>query len=107
MTADSLELLAAARRRVEAAWRDGYAYTKADIMLDDLIAAYLWPRTLFEGNVDRRERLMTALDEVNGRFGKFTVVPAAQGFRREWRMRAENRSPAWTNRFEEMPVVKM
>ena len=106
MTADSLELLAAARRGVETAWRDGYASTKAGIMLDDLIAADLRPRTLFEGNVDRRERLMTALDEVNGRFGKFTAVPVAQGFRREWRMRAENRSPAWTTRIEELPVVK-
>ncbi|MBB4050142.1 DNA polymerase V [Sphingomonas zeae] len=106
MTADSLELLAAARRGAEAAWRDGFAYTKAGIMLDDLVSADLRPRTLFEGNVERRDRLMTALDEVNGRFGKFTAVPAAQGFRREWRMRAENRSPAWTTRIEEVPVVQ-
>ena len=105
MTADSLELLAAARRGVEAAWRDGYAYTKAGIMLDDLVAAELRPRTLFEGDVERRDRLMTALDEVNGRFGKFTAVPAAQGFRRDWKMRAENRSPAWTTRIDEVPVV--
>ncbi|MHA0329544.1 DUF4113 domain-containing protein [Sphingomonas melonis] len=34
-----------------------------------------------------------------------TAVPAAQGFRREWRMRAENRSPAWTTRIEDVPVV--
>ncbi|WP_296221295.1 DUF4113 domain-containing protein, partial [uncultured Sphingomonas sp.] len=105
MTADSLELLAAARRGVEAAWRDGYAYTKAGVMLDDLIAADLRPRTLFEGDVERRDRLMTALDEVNSKFGRFTAVPAAQGFRREWKMRAESRSPAWTTRIDEVPVV--
>lgn len=105
MTADSLELLAAARRGVEAAWRDGFAYTKAGIMLDDLVGADERPRTLFEGDVGRRERLMTALDEVNGRFGKFTAVPAAQGFRREWKMRAENRSPGWTTRIDEVPLV--
>jgi DNA polymerase V len=106
ITAGSLELLAAARRGVEAAWRDGYAYTKAGIMLDDLIAAELRPRTLFEGDTDRRDRLMTALDEVNGKFGKFTAVPAAQGFRRDWKMRAENRSPAWTTRIDEVPLVR-
>jgi len=105
MTADSLELLAAARRGVEAAWRDGPAYTKAGIMLDDLVAEEQRPRTLFEGDVDRRARLMTALDEVNGRFGRFTAVPAAQGFAREWRMRAEAKSPAWTTRIAEVPVV--
>lgn len=48
---------------------------------------------------------MTALDEVNGRFGRFTAVPAAQGFRREWKLRAENRSPAWTTRIEDVPMV--
>lgn len=106
MTADSLELLAAARRGVEAAWRNGYAYTKAGIMVDDLVTAELRPRTLFEGDVERRDRLMTALDEVNGRFGQFTAVPAAQGFRRDWKMRAENRSPAWTTRIDEVPLVR-
>ena len=48
MTADSLELLAAARRGLEAAWREGFAYSKAGVMLDDLVAAELRPRTLFE-----------------------------------------------------------
>jgi DNA polymerase V len=107
MTGDSLELLAAARRGVEAAWRDGFAYTKAGIMLDDLVAAELRPKTLFEGDVDRRTRLMTALDEVNGRFGRFTAVPAAQGFKREWKTRVDSKSPAWTTRVGEVPVVSV
>ena len=106
MTADSLELLAAARRGVEASWRDGFEFSKAGIMLDDLIAADRRPRTLVEGATERRERLMTALDDVNGRFGKFAAVPAAQGFRRDWKMRSENKSPAWTTRLDEVPVVR-
>jgi DNA polymerase V len=105
MTDDSLELLAAARRGVEAAWRDGHAYTKAGIMLDDLVPADLRPRTLFEGDVERRGRLMTALDEVNGRFGRFTAVPGAQGFHRGWKARSDSKSPAWTTRIDEVPVV--
>jgi len=48
MTNDSLELIAAARRGAEKAWRDGYAYTKAGIMLDDLLSEDERPRTLFE-----------------------------------------------------------
>jgi hypothetical protein len=106
MTSDSLELIAAARRGAESAWRDGYGYTKAGIMLDDLIAADLRPRTLFEGDTEKRTRLMGALDDINGRFGRFTAVPAAQGFKREWKMRAESRSPAWTTRLDEVPVVR-
>ena len=106
MTADSLELIAAARRGVEAAWRDGYAYAKAGVLLDDLIEADRRPRTLFETDVERRERLMQALDDVNGKFGRFTAVAATQGFRQEWKMRSANRSPGWTTRIEEVPVVR-
>ena len=105
MTADSLELLAAARRGVEAGWRDGHAYSKAGIMLDDLVAAEQRPRTLFEADPQRRARLMEAMDAVNGRFGKLTLVPAAQGFRRDWKARSDSRSPAWTTRIEEVPIV--
>jgi DNA polymerase V len=101
-----LELIAAARRGAERGWRDGYAYTKAGIMLDDLVAAELRPKTLFEGDTDKRDRLMAALDKVNGRFGRFAAVAGAQGFKREWRMRAENKSPAWTTRLEEVPVAR-
>jgi DNA polymerase V len=106
MTNDSLELIAAARRAAERAWRDGYAYTKAGVMLDDLIAADTRPRTLFEGDTAKRDRLMGALDEINGRFGTWTAVTASQGFRREWKLRSEMRSPAWTTSIAEVPTVR-
>jgi DNA polymerase V len=106
MTNDSFELIAAARRGVEHGWRDGYAITKAGIMLDDLVAAELRPRTLFEGDTDKRDRLMGALDSVNSRFGRFAAVPATQGFKRDWKMRADMKSPAWTTRIEDVPCVR-
>ena len=106
MTNDSFELIAAARRGVEHGWRDGYAITKAGIMLDDLVAAELRPRTLFEGDTDKRDRLMGALDSVNSRFGRFAAVPATQGFKRDWKMRADMKSPAWTTRIEDVPRVR-
>lgn len=52
-------------------------------MLDDLIAAELRPRTLIEGGTEKRTKLMSALDEINGKFGRSTAVPAAQGFKRK------------------------
>jgi DNA polymerase V len=106
MTNDSFELIAAARRGVEHGWRDGYAITKAGIMLDDLVAAELRPRTLFEGDTEKRDRLMAALDSVNSRFGRFAAVPATQGFKRDWKMRADMKSPAWTTRIEDVPPVR-
>lgn len=106
MTSDGLTLLAYARRGVERAWRDGYGITKAGVMLEDLTEEHLRPRTLFEDHGDRRSRLMLAMDEVNGRFGKFTAVPAVQGFKREWSARSEARSPNYTTRIAEVPAVR-
>lgn len=108
MTSDSLELLAAARKGITSAWRDGFAFNKAGIILEDLIAAGARPITLFENSEEseRRDRLMGALDELNGRFGKFTAVPGTQGFKRPWRMRATAKSPCWTTRIEDVPRVK-
>lgn len=107
MTSDGLELLALARRLTERRWRrDGaYAYIKAGIMLDDLVSEAGRPRTLFEGDQDKRARLMSAIDSINNKHGRWTAVPAVQGFKREWKMRAENRSPAYTTRIEDAPVV--
>lgn len=106
MSNDSLELIDAARRGAEHAWRDGFGITKAGIMLDDLIAAELRPRTLFEGDAERRGRLMAALDEINGRFGRFSAVTASQGFKRDWKARSEMKSPAYTTRLAEVPTVR-
>jgi nucleotidyltransferase/DNA polymerase involved in DNA repair len=69
MSSDSFELIAAARRAAEKAWRDGYAYTKAGILLDDLLLEDERPRTLFEADTTKRDRLMGALDAINGKFG--------------------------------------
>ncbi|MBD8701624.1 Y-family DNA polymerase [Sphingomonas sp. CFBP 13714] len=106
MSNDSFELIAAARRVAEKAWRDDYAYTKAGILLDDLLAEAERPRTLFEADMAKRDRLMGALDAINDKFGTWTAVTATQGFKREWKLRSEMRSPAWTTKIADVPVVR-
>lgn len=106
MTNDGLTLLSYARRGVESAWREGYGITKAGVMLEDLIEADRRPRTLFEEDNGKRDRLMVAMDRVNGRFGKFSAVPASQGFKREWKARADKKSPNYTTRIAEVPTVR-
>jgi len=107
MTADSLELLAAALRGVEAAWRDGFAYTKAGIMLDDLVAADERPRTLFEGDVGRRasgaaddgaRRGQRKVREVHGGSGRAGL---------QTRLEDAGREPltGLDDRLEEVPLV--
>lgn len=50
---------------------------------------------------------MVALDACNERFGHGTVVPGSTGFaqRRDWSTKFEMRSPRYTTRLAELPVI--
>ena len=106
MSDDTRALVAAARRCVEAAWKDGFAYAKAGVILDDLRRREDAPRTLFEAEDSRAAALMRAMDGLNARYGRHAVFPAAMGIRRSWRQRAEHRSPRYTTRLSDLPVLR-
>jgi len=106
MTSDTRELVAAAGRCLEAAWRDGFAYAKAGVLLDDLLAPGAAPPCLFAAPRPGSAALMAAVDQVNARFGRGAVFPAAVGLERAWAQRAAHRSPRYTTRVGELPVVR-
>lgn len=111
MSNDTFDLVRATRMCVDKAWKgdrsgNGYAYTKAGVMLDDLIKEELAPQLLFEFERPRDARLMAALDAVNDRFGKKKLVVGSEGFRRPFEAKAEMRSPRYTTRLADVPVVK-
>jgi DNA polymerase V len=53
----------------------------------------------------RSDRLMAVMDAINGEFGREMLRSGSSGFKKRWAMRAENRSPRYTTRWDELPVV--
>ncbi|KQI69195.1 DNA repair protein [Loktanella sp. 3ANDIMAR09] len=110
MSSDTFDLVAAAKRCALAAWpkidTQRFGFTKAGIMLDDLLPFEDRPRTLFDSVKPTSPALMSALDDVNGRFGKKTMVLASEGMKRSWQLRADHRSPRYTTRLTDLPVVR-
>jgi len=110
MSSDTLDLVDAARRCAQAAWPKPqagvYGFTKAGIMLNDLLRSEDRPRTLFDVQKPKSPALMNALDQVNNRFGKKTMVLASEGMQRPWQLRADHRSPRYTTRLSDLPVVR-
>ncbi|GGA64370.1 umuC protein [Pelagibacterium lentulum] len=104
-SADTFELIEAARCGAQAIFREGYRYAKAGVIMDDLIPAGSGIRPLFPArDRDKSERLMTALDAVNAVFGRGTMVPAGVGInKREWQTKFDRRSPRYTTRLDELP----
>ncbi len=105
-TNDTSELVAGALRIAETIWRDGFRYSKAGIICNELTAACAGQRSLFAGTRPRDPRLMTAMDGLNQRMGRGTVYPAAAGVIRRWSLKAEYHSPKFTTRWTELPVAK-
>tara|TARA_R100001377_G_scaffold15358_1_gene7829 strand:+ start:94 stop:435 length:342 start_codon:yes stop_codon:yes gene_type:complete len=110
MSSDTFDLVEAARRCAEAGWpkseAGNFGFTKAGIMLNDLVRFEGRPQTLFDQARPKSSALMKTLDDVNDRFGKKTMVLASEGVRQAWRLRADHRSPRYTTRMEDLPVVR-
>lgn len=62
--------------------------------------------TLFEVPKPQSQALMSALDQVNNRFGKKTMVLASEGMKRSLHLWADHRSPRYTTRISDLPVVR-
>lgn len=104
---DTLALTAAALKGLAAIYRPGYRYKKAGVMLTLLSDKAARQTTLFDDPVAREksERLMATMDAINREFGRGMVRAGASGVVQRWAMRSENRSPRYTTRWDELPVV--
>lgn len=108
MSSDTFDLVQAARRCAQAAWPKigTFGFTKAGVMLDDLVPVEDRPLTLFDTMRPKSAELMAALDAVNDRFGKQTMVLGSEGVTRAWKLRSDHRSPRYTTRLSDLPVVR-
>lgn len=106
-TDDTRVLAAAAQRGLEAIYRPGYAYSKAEVLLMDLRQRGEYTEDLFApAPRPGAERLMAVLDKINAREGRGTIrlgrVPSSP----DWGMRRELMSPRYTTRWGELMVVR-
>lgn len=88
-------------------YQPGQRYQGAGVMLMDLS-----PTDQAQGDCwtawedERTARWLAVLDHINARWGARTLRLAREGFQQPWAMRQKNRSPAYTTRWENLPVVR-
>ena len=106
-TDDTLMLTAAALAGLEVIYRSGYRYKKAGVMLTLLSDKQARQASIFDNLVvtQRSTKLMAALDTINRDHGHGMVRSGVSGFTQRWAMRNENRSPRYTTRWDELPIV--
>lgn len=112
-TADSRELLQTASQLLRRVWRDGYNYHKAGVMLGEFTPHDIEQPDLFESEAAsgasrqtaKDQDLMDTIDTLNQRC-RGAVYLASQGRPdASFQMRREHLSPAYTTRWEDLPVV--
>ena len=105
-TSSTPKVIEAAMRALDAAWSDGFLYKKAGVLLLDLADPASLPRDLFAPPPDKQSlALMTALDAANRRFGRDAVTLGLAARNAPWMARQGRRSPCYTTRWDDVPIV--
>jgi len=105
-TDDTRVLAAAAIRGLDAIYRPGYAYSKAEVLLQDLRQRGEFTADLFaQAPRPGADRLMAVVDRINAREGRGAVrlgrIPAAPA----WAMKREMMSKRYTSRWDKLMIV--
>lgn len=105
---DTLQLLRAAQAGLQRIFRPGFAYQKAGIVLTELIPVAQRPRTLFDDPAAqaRSRSLMRTLDSINAKMGSHSLRLLGEGWDKNWRMRRERMSQAYTTNWDEIAVAR-
>jgi DNA polymerase V len=106
-TDDTRQLVNVALWALKQIYKPNYNYAKAGVMLSELVPARGVQTDLFsevQAN-PKSSVLMSAMDSINQKLGRETIKLASEGFRRPWKMKQENKSPGYTTKWTEVPVV--
>ena len=89
-------------------YRRGYAYKKAGVVATHIMQESDVVHSLFEDSqaTEREHRISSALDAINGTFGRGTVKLAAQGSGRI-KSASEKQSPHYTTLWDDLPKVSV
>jgi DNA polymerase V len=109
-TSDSAHITQTACAILKHIYRPGYKYAKAGVMLMDLQPATRQQLTLdLEADMpENRIRLMQAMDQINRRYGRGSLVLGSGGAPRDiklWAMKQERMTPAYTTDWAKLLMV--
>jgi DNA polymerase V len=104
-TNDSLVVNNWAGYLVEQMFKPEYQYKKAGITLSEIspVTQHQGDLLALETDVTSSNKLMTAIDQLNKRFGRGAVKISTQGAHKGWQMKQERKSPCYTTNWGEIP----
>ena len=102
-TDDTRLIIRAASEGLELVYREGFAFSKAEVLLLDLRQPGEYTPDLFAIQQPAAvERVMGVMDAINARWGRGTMRPASVPTAPDWGMRRELMSQSYTTRVDQL-----
>jgi DNA polymerase V len=104
-TSDTIEINVYAGYLAERMFKPEFQYKKAGIKLSEITPISHRQGDLIEPNIIGNGKLMTAIDELNRRYGRGTLKVSTQGAFKEWQMKSQMKSPCYTTQWGDIRSV--
>lgn len=90
-------------------YKEGFYYKKCGVMLTDLTNKQVHQLDLFSEILPQTKentiRLMNTIEAINKKYGSQTMHLAAEGMKKPWSMKQKIKTPCYTTRWADIPVV--
>ncbi|WP_162427882.1 Y-family DNA polymerase [Pontibacter pudoricolor] len=105
-TSSDIELIHYATLALQAIFKPNYWYKKSGVIVTEIVPEHQIQFDLLD-TVDREKHnnLMKVMDGLTDRFGRSKVQVAAQGISKSWILKSDYKSPCYTTRITELPIV--
>ncbi len=104
---DTRIISALARQTIQQMIQANVFYMKAGIGLLELSPKRHQQLDLFSPEQSvKTDQLMAVMDKINRQYGRNSIYLAAEGMHKKWAMRQAYRSPAYTSRWEDIPLIQ-
>ena len=89
-------------------FKPGIKYHKAGVMISAIVNENSLQTNLFETTMTdpKRSSLLKKIDSLNSKLGRNTIFFGGSNAQAEWKMKQEFMSPAYTTKWNEIPIVK-
>ena len=104
-TADTRDLVKAAMGEIAAIFREGVGFAKAGVILSDFSGQARQESLFATPGIKNDLRLMRVIDNLNQK-QRHSIYLAAQGINQPWAMKRRMLSPAYTTRWDSLPLCR-
>ena len=107
-TSDSIEITKLALQCLKKMYRMDCEYKKAGVVISDLVPENQVQLHIFDSSDRKRKnKLMKAMDFINGMIGRDSVRLGSSGVINKWKIGKERLSPSYTTKWSDILQIKL